>query len=409
MAPDSNLSYRDALGHVRTPDKSPWTDRANRSDSVADPRPAFERDRDRIIHSEHFRRLQHKTQVLIVTEGDLYSTRLMHSVETAQIGRSIASSLGLNGALADAICLAHDVGHTPFGHQGEDTLKRLLVEDGGWDSNHHSLRVIDELEAQYPGFLGLDLTQAVREGVARHKTAFDAPAITYVSASDLAKYRAPSPEAQIGNVSDEIAYLTHDLHDALEHGLLSEQECAANLGGLSLWKRAFTVTQAEMSMSHPEGWSGVDESRVKVRRLHRNLIALLLNDVLEESATRGAQFAGLMAVRDSAVPVVDFSEEMRAQVDALRDFLYDTVYKSPLVSRQNAKADHVLDRLFFALLDNTRLLPRYVQQRIGCDANASIVTREVAFFLASLTDRGAIDLYGELFVPSDRAMGHHVR
>ena len=180
----------DALAHLRTADESPWTDRVYKSDSGSDPRPAFERDRDRIIHSEHFRRLQHKTQVLIVTEGDLYSTRLMHSVETAQIGRSVACSLGLNGPLADAICLAHDVGHTPFGHQGEETLKRLLFDEGGWESNQHSLRVIDELEAQYPGFMGLDLTWAVREGVARHKTAFDSPAAVYGSGSDLATFTA---------------------------------------------------------------------------------------------------------------------------------------------------------------------------------------------------------------------------
>jgi len=403
------MEHLGALAHLCTPDESPWTDRQHRIESDVDPRPAFERDRDRIIHSEHFRRLQHKTQVLIVTEGDLYSTRLLHSVETAQIGRSIALSLGLNGALADAICLAHDVGHTPFGHQGEETLKRLLAAYGGWDSNHHSLRVIDEIEAQYSAFLGLNLTKAVREGVARHQTPFDDPAVTYGTGGDLGEYRAPSPEAQVGNVADEVAYITHDLHDALEQGLLARTDCDAGLVGSSLWKRTSRKTDGEMQVSHPEGWRGVDESRVCVRLLHRNLISMLLFDVLGESARRGAAYADLAAARDSETPVVDFSADMRKQVTAMRQFLFNSAYKSPLVSRQNAKADYVLERLFASLSRDTRLLPTYVQQRINGSADAGTIAHEVAFFLASLTDRGALDLYGELFVPTDRAMGHHVR
>jgi dGTPase len=409
MPQKPHLDYRRALEHLLTPDAAPWTDRPHGTESESDPRPAFERDRDRIIHSEHFRRLQHKTQVLIVTEGDLYSTRLLHSVETAQIGRSLATSLGLNAALADSICLAHDLGHTPFGHQGEETLARLLRDFGGWDSNHHSLRVVDEIEAQYPAFLGLNLTLAVREGIARHMTAFDDPAVTHGTDSDLGAHRAPSPEAQVGNVADEVAYLTHDIHDALEQGLLAKDECEASLGGLGLWKRASRKTEGQLQVAHPEGWPGVDEPRVGVRLLHRNLISTLLFDVLEESAKRGARYADLAAVRDSEIPVVDYSASTREQVAAIREFLFDRVYKSPLVSRQNAKADHVLEMLFNALVAKTRLLPTHVQQRINGSTDPAVTAREVAYFLASLTDRGALDLYGELFVPSDRAMGHHVR
>jgi len=409
MTDDAQMEHREALAHLRTPDEPPWTDRRHQTESDADPRPAFERDHDRLIHSEHFRRLQHKTQVLIVTEGDLYSTWLLHSVETAQIGRSLACSLGLNGALADAICLAHDVGHTPFGHQGEETLKRLLADNGGWDSNHHSLRVIDEIEAQYPAFLGLNLTWAVREGVARHKTAFDDPAVAHGTGADLGAYRAPSLEAQAANVADEVAYITHDVHDALEQGLVSRGDCEVALAGCSLWKRAARATEGEMQANYPEGWRGVDEARVSVRRLHRNLISILLVDVLRESSGRGAQYPDLDAARGSDTPVVDFSGGMREQLDALRAFLYDKVYKSPLVSRQNAKAHHVLQRLFEALCGNPRLLPTYVQQRINGAGDARTIAHEVPFFLASLTDRGALDLYGELFVPADRAMGHHVR
>ncbi len=315
----------------------------------------------------------------------------------------------MNGALADAICLAHDVGHTPFGHQGEDTLKRLLAEQGGWDSNHHSLRVVDEIEAQYPAFLGLDLTWAVREGVARHKTAFDDPAVTHGTGSDLGEYRAPSLEAQASNVADEVAYISHDLHDALEQGLLKKSECDESLEQSSLWKRVSRTTEIQMKTAHPRGWRGVDEARVAVRLLHRNLISILLYDVLYESARRGAGVPSLEVARDSESAVIDFSPGMRDEVTAIRDFLYERVYKSPLVSRQNAKADHVLERLFESLRGNPRLLPTYVQQRINGTPDRSSIAHEVAFFLASLTDRGALDLYAELFVPSDRAMGHHVR
>ena len=181
------------------------------------------------------------------------------------------------------------------------------------------------------------------------------------------------------------------------------------MGQSVLWTRVSRTTEGQMQVSHPDGWRGVDEARVTVRFLHRNLISIMLFDVLHESASRGAAVSSLEAARKGESALVDFSPEMRVQVDAMRDYLYDRVYKSPLVSRQNAKADHVLERLFDALRANPRLLPTHVQQRINGSADVSAVVREVAFFLASLTDRGALDLYAELFVPADRAMGHHVR
>lgn len=167
-------------------------------------------------------------------------------------------------------------------------------------------------------------------------------------------------------------------------------------------------TEGELKAAHPEGWKGVDESKVEVRQLHRNLISILLNDVLNESAARGTRHDNLLTARSDPTPVTAFSEEVRQQVDRIREFLYERVYKSPLVSRQNAKADYVLERLFEKLCANTRLLPRHIQQRINGSEDKTFIAKNVAFFLASLTDRGAIDLYSELFVPSDRAMGHHV-
>jgi dGTPase len=408
MSDQSRPGYIHALAHLRTPDAAPWTDRRHIKTPDDDPRPAFERDRDRIIHSEHFRRLQHKTQVLIVTEGDLYSTRLMHSVETAQVGRSLACSFGLNAPLAEAICLGHDVGHTPFGHQGEETLKRLLKGHDRWESNHHSLLVLDEIEVQYPAHLGLDLTMAVREGIARHKTAYDDPAVGYGSGSELGAHKSPSLEAQIGNVADEVAYVSHDVHDALEHGLVTRDELGDALSEVSLWRRASVKTDAEIKSIHPEGWKGVDEWKLTVRWLHRNLISILLDDVLTESARRGAGHADLLAARDDPTPVIAFSDEMRPQLDRVRGYLHERVYKGPLVARQNAKADHVLERLFETLCAKRLLLPWHVQQRINGSENATVIAKNVALFLASLTDRAAIDLYGELFIPSDRAMGHHV-
>ena len=302
----------------------------------------------------------------------------------------------------------HDVGHTPFGHRGEETPERLPASQGGWDSNHHSLQVLDEIEVQYPAHLGLDLTMAVREGIARHKTAYDDPAVGYGSSSGLGRYKSPSPEAQIGNVADEVAYVSHDVHDALEQGLVARDELGDALSEVSLRPRASVKTDAEIKSIHPEGWKGVDQWKLTVRLLHRDLISILLDDVLTESARRGAGHTDLLAARDDSTPVVAFSDEMRPQLDRVRDFLHQRVYKGPLVARQNAKADHILERLFGTLCAKTLLLPWHVQQRINGSEDAAVIAENVAFFLASLTDRAAMDLYGELFVPSDRAMGHHV-
>lgn len=219
----------------------PWTDRryALRDD---DPRDPFRRDRDRILHSQAFRRLQHKTQVYIIHEGDFYRTRLTHTLEVAQIARSIAHGLKLCEPLVEAIALAHDLGHTPFGHAGERALDELLREAGdsaGWDSNHHSLVVVDELEQAYPQHPGLNLTFAVRQGIARHQTPFDTPMVGFDP------YPQPTPEAQVVNLADVIAYCTHDLEDAIAMGLVRVEQVTTELG-LSLWQKMWEKADAEV-------------------------------------------------------------------------------------------------------------------------------------------------------------------
>jgi dGTPase len=283
VADDLRDSLR-SLTHLATPSTGEWTVREHGSGGDGDPRDPFERDRDRILHSESFRRLQHKTQVFIVTESDLFSTRILHSMEAAQLGRSLASMLGLNQALAEAICLGHDVGHAPFGHVGEATLAALLEGAAEWNANVHSLMVLDELEVQYPDFLGLDLTWATREGIARHRTPFDAPA-------EFGGYAQSSLEAQVANLVDEIAYITHDVHDALRYRVIS----STDLDKLrtKLWDEQWRRTLDEYDQYHPGGWTGVDADSVRFRRVHRHLIYALLHDAIVQSAANASDVPDL--------------------------------------------------------------------------------------------------------------------
>lgn len=387
------------LEHLRTPSEPPWIDRVHTAAPDKDPRDPFDRDRDRILHSRAFRRLQHKTQVLIVTEGDDYRTRITHSLEVAQIARSIARLLGLSEPLAEAIALGHDVGHTPFGHQGEETLGKLLGGEG-WNSNGHSLLVLDELEIQYADHPGLDLTWATREGIARHKTKYDEPI------EGFSEHQSASLECQVVNLADPLAYVTHDLHDALDYGLLTTEQLDST--GNELWTVAWRIAKAQFDLSHPEDkWPGVDPTSVKYRVVHRQLINMLINDVLKYSTAVGESVASLAEARDREQAVVDQSPKRREQRDSLLDFMFKEVYKSPLVARQNSKTDKVLRDLYQALLTNDLLLPVYVRELIQDSPEKR--NTFIAHYLASLSDRGALDLFAELFEPQERAMGRHVR
>ena len=383
-----------------TPDTSPWADRRY-PEAEGDPRLNYQRDRDRVLHCESFRKLQHKTQVFIVHEGDFFRTRITHSLEVAQIGRGLAWLLGLSEPLVEAICLAHDLGHAPFGHAGENALKDLLKN--GWNSNAYSLDIVENIELQYCERRGLNLTWATREGIACHETKHDVPSIV----TEYKTYNQPSLEAQVANISDTIAINTHDVEDALVAGILEVD--ALHKLNIDFYERSRRKAEKEFNIAHPEGvWLGVDKEQVLNKRTRRHMINILILDVCNEYKRRlkKSKVKAIEEARALDQPLVAFSQGMEAQVDELSKFMMGTVYKGLVVARQNFKARYILTNLFNALMneDSRYLLPQDVQERVDKGNNQL----EIARFLASLTDRGASDLYAELFEPTGRAMGHHI-
>ncbi len=388
-----------ALSHLRTPEIAPYTDRRYAARRTSDdPRSAFAHDRDRIIHADAFRRLQHKTQVMVVSEGDFFRTRLTHTLETAQIGRAIATLLDLSEPLTEAICLGHDLGHTPFGHTGETALNALLASQGGWDSNFHSLVVVEEIEVNYADYPGLDLTWACREGIARHQTPFDLP----VTAGEYVRTAQPSLEAQVCNLADVIAYATHDVQDAIESRMLAlpQLQAWAEANDCHIWLRSAETARHEV----PD--IGEREA-LFVRRIRRYMINSLISDVQRTSMGRVAEenIDTVDAARAAGGPIIGFSTEVERDVQLLIAFLLENVYRGPIIARQAYKARHIMEQLFAALSQHRRLLPQRWRAMIGSDLTQE---RVVAYYLASLTDRGAIDLYNELFLPSERSLGHHI-
>jgi dGTPase len=341
-------------------------------------RTAFQRDRDRILHTTAFRRLEYKTQVFINYEGDYYRTRLTHTLEVAQVGRTIARALGANEDLIEAICLAHDLGHSPFGHSGESALNRLMKDHGGFDHNKQSLRIVTKLEQRYPDFPGLNLTWEVCEGIVKHETEYDI--------SDSAEYDPELRghlEAQIANAADEIAYTAHDLDDGLCSGMITP----AMLNGISLWE----------ILAESVGWQGAldDLSR---HRLIRRLIGILVTDMVEATADR---------LRDSAVTSVDelqrldynvigFSEELHRRNRELKDFLYANLYRHPRVVRMQVKAERLLGNLFEAFQNEPAILPKHVQKRV----EERGLERTICDHIAGMTDRYAVEEYKKLFDPA---------
>ena len=388
------------ISNLATPEKSPWFARKYEENND-DPRGRFQRDRDRILHSDSFRKLQYKTQVFVVHEGDFFRTRLTHSLEVSQIGRTLASIFKVCEPLVEAICLGHDLGHAPFGHAGEEALQKFLEEYGlTWNANAHSLTVAEESEVQYFQHSGLNLTWATREGIARHATKFDTP----VEEGEYTKYRQPSVETQIANLADLIAYCSHDVEDAIFARILNIDDL--NSIDSPLWNECYKKAERELS-GGKDIWQDSERERLRVKRIHRHLIDLLIRNVFEYTCRQlsDPSKTRLDDMRSSGLPLISFEDETHKQVDNLLDFMVNNVYNSPVVKRQNFRAHKIISSLCKALKEDTKLLPIRIQELINKGADETI---EIARFVAGLTDRSATDLYAELFEPNERSMGHFI-
>lgn len=340
-------------------------------------RTAFQKDRDRVIHTSAFRRLEYKTQVFVNYEGDYYRTRLTHTLEVVQVARSIARALGLNEDLTETIALAHDLGHPPFGHAGEKTLDRLASAAGGFDHNRQSFRIVTRLERRYADFPGLNLTWETLEGIMKHETAYDVPD------SEWEPDRRPSLEAQVVNIADELAYNAHDLDDGLRSGYLTAHRTAnVPLIGV-LFQRL--------------GISGESFGSADRYLLIRELLGLAIEDAVTATQRRleAGEIASVADVREAPEKLVTNSPEVAGQLGELKDFLYHNLYCHHRLIRMTRKADHILSRIFEAYLSSSEMLPTEVQVQ----AEMLGLERAVTDYLAGMTDRYAGDEYRRLFDP----------
>ena len=358
------------------------------------PRDAFQRDRDRIIHSVPFRRLRHKTQVFVAPDGDHFRVRLTHSLEVAQIGRAIARALGLNEDLTEALCLAHDIGHPPFGHSGEEVLQSAMAGAGGFDHNAHTIRLLTRLESPYPRHAGLNLSWETLEGLAKHNGPVADPPWALAEADalfplDLASW--PSLEAQVAAVADDIAYDNHDIDDGLRAGLFTLEE----LLDVPLVARAWTEVRGR--------FPDVEEARL-VPELVRDQIGLMVNDVLDETARRVAE-AGVESVgevRDAGRALAGFSGALAEEERSLKRFLHARMYNAPPVLAVREEAQRLLDGLFAAYRDDPgRLPPGWLAEGSGETATL----RAIGDFIAGMTDRYAIARHRELVGPVELPEG----
>jgi dGTPase len=352
------------------------------------PRDAFQRDRDRIIHSIPFRRLRHKTQVFVAPDGDHFRVRLTHSLEVAQIGRTIARALGLNEDLTEALCLAHDIGHPPFGHAGEDVLEAAMAEAGGFDHNAHTIRLLTRLESPYPTFPGLNLSWETLEGLAKHNGPVAAPSWALAEADgewplELGSW--PGLEAQVAAIADDIAYDNHDIDDGLRAGLFVLDDLLDVPLVAAAWEK--------VTARHP----GLDEARL-VPELVRDLIGLMVNDVLAETRRRiaGAGVASAADVRAAGRQLAGFSAELGREERALKSFLYVRMYDAPSVRAVRREAQRSLGALFAAYRADPALLP--AEWRPAGQGDAALL-RSIGDFIAGMTDRYAIRQHEALIGP----------
>lgn len=343
----------------------------------ADFRPRFQRDRERILHTTAFRRLEYKTQVFINHEGDYYRTRLTHTLEVAQIGRSVARSLGLNEDLVETICLAHDLGHPPFGHSGESALSRLMKDFGGFNHNSQSLRIVTMLEARYPDFAGLNLSWEVLEGMVKHETDYD-----IAEAKQFNPELRGHLEAQIANLADDLAYTSHDLDDGLRSGMITPNQ----LDGIALWE----IINESIGRRRSETLDSLSRHQI-IRRL----INFEVTDLIQSTDRylRRSNVKTALDVQKLPFNVAGFSEDMYRRNRELKDFLFSNLYRHYRVVRMAAKSEIIVTELFNIYQANPKTLPTEVQEFIPERG----LERTICDYIAGMTDRFAIDEYKRLF------------
>ncbi|URF48382.1 deoxyguanosinetriphosphate triphosphohydrolase [Dinoroseobacter shibae] len=366
---------------------------------VAEPesdfRSCFQRDRDRIIHASAFRRLKHKTQVFVEHEGDYFRTRLTHSIEVAQVARTICGALGLNPDLTEAVALAHDLGHTPFGHTGEDALNALMAPYGGFDHNAQALKIVTSLERHYAAFDGLNLTWETLEGIAKHNGPVTGELphalASYNARHDLELQTHASAEAQVAALADDIAYNNHDLQDGLRAGLFSQ----ADIADLPLVAEAYAEVDAV--------WPDLDPARRKHEALRR-VFGMMVADVIDTSRALLAEAApaDAQAVRDLGRPVIRFSDGMFASLRQIREFLFTRMYRAPSVMEKRAEVTTVINDLFPRYMADPSLLPARWQPDILATRTRTELARIVADYIAGMTDRYALQAHDRL-TAGDRA------
>nr|WP_170538655.1 deoxyguanosinetriphosphate triphosphohydrolase [Ruegeria arenilitoris] len=352
-------------------------------------RSCFQRDRDRIIHASAFRRLKHKTQVFVEHEGDSYRTRLTHSIEVAQVARTISGALGLNPELTEAVALAHDLGHTPFGHTGEDALHALMAPYGGFDHNAQAIRIVTKLERHYADFDGCNLTWECLEGIAKHNgpVTGELPwALAECNADfDLELHTHASAEAQVAALSDDIAYNNHDLFDGLRAGLFTDDEIAQ----LPIVRECY----AEVDRKYP----GLDFYRRRHEALRR-VFGVMVSDVIDTSREvlerSGAQT--VEDVRHLGAPVIRFSEDLWAQLNDIRAFLFTRMYRAPSVMDVRAKVSRVVEELFPIYLNDPRQMPGHWHSDIEAAPDETALARIVSDYIAGMTDRFALQDHARL-------------
>ncbi len=352
-------------------------------------RSCYQRDRDRIIHSSAFRRLKHKTQVFVEHEGDYFRTRLTHSIEVAQVARTIAGALGLNQELTEAVALAHDLGHTPFGHTGEDALDALMQPYGGFDHNAQAVRIVTSLERHYAEFDGLNLTWDTLEGIAKH----NGPVMgelpwalaEYNARHDLELHSHASAEAQVAALADDIAYNNHDLHDGLRAGLFTE----ADIRALPIVGACY----AEVDERYPD----IDDYRRRHEALRR-VFGVMVGDVIEASRRVLADAApeNAQAVRDLGHPVIRFSDQGGRDIRAIHEFLFERMYRAPSVIAMRKRVTHVVEELFPFYMSNPGHLPTRWQGDVAQVADETGLARLVSDYIAGMTDRFALESHARL-------------